>query len=143
MLHRNCRARTAVDLARVEACRYYDGGRADLDDLGCHAGVVDRYSAVLVSAQLWGRLRVAGRIVVGAAVTRFARALGPLRRACLPGYGRASSTMLNWFSATLRTWLYPASASTARSFDSPACEPRPRPTGWESEAGTHRNVDAA
>lgn len=48
--------------------------------------------------------------------------------------------MLNWFSATLRTWLYPASVSTARSCDSPACEPRPRPTGWESEAGTLHTV---
>jgi hypothetical protein len=107
------------------------------------ASVAGRCPAVPVSARLWRAVTRCGPIVVGSAVTRCACALGSLRLACLPGYGRASSTMLNWFWATLRTWLYPASASTARSCDSPACEPRPRPTGWESEAGTHRNVDAA
>lgn len=107
------------------------------------ASVVDRWPAVRVSAQFWRAVTRCGPIVVGSAVTRCDRVLGSLRVACLPGYGRASSTMLNWFWATLRMWLYPASASTACSCVSPACEPRPRPTGWESEAGTHRNVDAA
>ncbi|MGE5291559.1 MAG: universal stress protein [Micromonosporaceae bacterium] len=33
------------------------------------------------------------------------------------GYGWASSTMFVWFCATRRTWLYPASVSTAHSRD--------------------------
>jgi hypothetical protein len=74
---------------------------------------------------------------------RFSGRARRARAGCPAGYGRASSTMLNWFSATRRMLPYPASVSTARSRDSPACEPRPWPTGCESEAGTHRNVDAA
>ena len=56
-------------------------------------------------------------------------------------YGRASRMMLNGVSVARRTRVKPASWSTAVSWRSPACAPRPSPTSWASDPGVQMTVD--
>jgi hypothetical protein len=57
-------------------------------------------------------------------------------------YARASNTRLNGVSTALRTRVKPPSRKTWWSSESDAWAPSPRPTSWESEAGTQTRKEA-